>query len=208
MDRELSTDPRLCDMFPQARAEPRNDVSALVPPARGQEGVNEIIPARLTTKTEKRGLKPTQSGPRDAPIESRLTLSVLPRVEIGVAGSYRPCSPERNPERRSLRGGLLPLVEGEMRQVCDSHKWRRKTERRATHAELVGWSPSLLSGFSNSQTAALTCAPRPKCRLGVLLLLRRRKRGNTGQVPAKYGSTSACFYITASSAFFLCWRIM
>lgn len=55
MDRELSTDPRLCDMFPQARAEPTNDVSALVPPARGQQGVNEIIPARLTTKTEKRG---------------------------------------------------------------------------------------------------------------------------------------------------------
>lgn len=40
MDRELSTDPRPCDMFPQARAEPTNDVSALVPPARGQEGVN------------------------------------------------------------------------------------------------------------------------------------------------------------------------
>lgn len=40
MDRELSTDPRLCDMFPQARAEPTNDVSARVPPARGQEGVN------------------------------------------------------------------------------------------------------------------------------------------------------------------------
>lgn len=113
MGRELSTDVR--DMFPQARAEPTNDVSALVPPARGQQGVNEIIPARLTTKTEKRGLEPTRSGPRDASIESRLTLSVLPRVAVGVAGSYRPCSPERSPERRldsgvTSAGGDAPSV--------------------------------------------------------------------------------------------------
>lgn len=112
MDRELSTDPRLCDMFPQARAEPTNDVSARVPPARGQQGVNEIIPARLTTKTEKRGLKPTQSGPRDASIESRLTLSVLPREAIGVVGSYRPCSPERNPERRFDNRGITSAGGG------------------------------------------------------------------------------------------------
>lgn len=110
MDRELSTD--MCDMFPQARAEPTNDVSALVPPARGQEGVNEIIPARLTTKTEKRGLKPTQSELRDASIESRLTLSVLPRVAIGVVGSYRPCSPERNSERRFDHRGITSAGGG------------------------------------------------------------------------------------------------
>lgn len=38
------------------------------------------------------------------------------------------------------RGRSVPRQERVMRQVYASRKWRRKTVRRATHVELIGWS--------------------------------------------------------------------
>lgn len=184
MDRELSA----------------RDVSALVPPARGQEGVKEIIPTRLTTNTEKRGSKTDT-------IRTPWWLDLVPPDTFSFAQSGdRRCwvlpslQPGEKPRKTVLKlGGYFRWLGWEWCAKCAIPEEGKQSEGRL----MLSWSAGArLSGSSNSQTAPLACAPRQKCRLGVLLLLPGRKRGNIGQVPAKYDSTSACFYITASSAFF------
>ena len=101
-----------------------------------------------------------------------------------------------------------------MRQVYASHKWRRKTERRTTHVELIDWSLfffslSLCLFFFNSKlrrSRALRVTKKKKKKtLQTTIPVRKTKRGERSVhlAPAKYGSTSACFYITASSAFYV-----
>lgn len=96
---------RPCDPLPRSRAEPIHDVSALVPPARAQER-QRGNPDKFNHQNQRKSPRErTPSCSRAASIKSRLTLSVLARGAIGVVGSYRACSPERSPERRSANGG-------------------------------------------------------------------------------------------------------
>lgn len=87
------------------------------------------------------------------------------------------------------RGRSVPRQERVMRQVYASRKWRRKTVRRATHVELIGWSL-----FSSSPLSCAAPRSTRKNRHSVNLELKQRsiRRSEAHSAlrrnPANYGS--------------------
>lgn len=196
--RSHELDPATSRLFPRARAEPTNDVSALVAPARAQEVVKETLGPSL----------PEESGSKPEPIRSpgRLhqvppdTFSFEPRGDRSCW--VLPCLQLGEKPRKTLRKQRAPFrwsgggcAQGARPTSAEGR------QRRATHAELIGWSPSRFSGFSNSKLRRLRA-------LGVqsvpslFFCSGGESEEALGRFKLKYGSTSACFYITASSAFF------
>lgn len=147
-------------MFPWSRAEPTNDVAALAPPARGQEGANEIIPTSLTTRTEEAGSQSDTILTPGPPPWPRLvppdTFSFGPRGDRScwVLPWLRPGEKPRKTLRKRGGGGFtstgrgsdapsVPQVKKENRAMGDSC--------RVGRLEL----PSRSSGFSNSKLRRL-----------------------------------------------------
>lgn len=111
--------------------------------------------------------------------------------------------------------GSLPRGERRLRQVYASRKWRSKTEWRATHVHLVGWSLFFFF-FSPSLRALRVETPRhfeKKHNPGFGF---RRRCEACWAFPASSPQTTAHFSVFLHNSiirfflflFFKCWRIM